>query len=192
MPRVLRLLTVNLLLASWLAVTLAVGAGVTQDAGDQPPVTPTAQAAQTAEEGAETAPLPSDPFQRCALRVLAGEFGEVEPWKLEAYRRGLEAGVTVRGRAWVTAYYPWEGRSGRVDRRGNPCTLRTAAANKIPYGTYVWIENPCQMRQVRDCGAKRNDRIAQRKGARLWIDLWSRTRLGSRVTRYAVIGKEQP
>jgi hypothetical protein len=106
--------------------------------------------------------------------VLAGEFGEVEEWKLEAYRRGLEAGVTVRGRAWVTAYYPWEGRSGRVDRRGNPCTLRTAAANKIPYGTYVWIENPCQMRQIVDCGA-----------------LWSRTRIGSRVTRYAVIPREE-
>lgn len=192
MPRVLRLLTVNVLLASWLAVTLAVGAGVTQDAGDQPPVTPTAQAGQTAEEGAVPLAAPSDPFQRCAVRVLRGDFGPVEPWKLEAYRRGLEAGVTVRGRAWVTAYYPWEGRSGRVDRRGNPCTLRTAAANKIPYGTYVWIENPCQMRQIVDCGAKSNDAIAQRKGARLWIDLWSRTRLGSRVTRYAVIGKEQP
>lgn len=184
-----RLLTINLLLASWLAITLALGESVSLPAAEtpspsSPPTTPGVVA--------PSPPPPADPFQRCAVRVLRGDFGPVEPWKLAAYRRGLEAGVTVRGRAWVTAYYPWEGRSGRIDRRGNPCTLRTAAANKIPYGTYVWIENPCQMRQIVDCGAKSNDAIAQRKGARLWIDLWSRTRLGSRVTRYAVIGKEQP
>lgn len=130
----------------------------------------------------------SDPFQRCAVRALAGEFGPLQPWQREAYTLGLKRGVTVRGRAWVTAYYPWEGRSGRVDCRGNRCTPRTAAANRLPYGTYVWVANPCGLRQVLDRGARSNDRIADRRGCDLWVDLWMMRRLETRVTQYAVVG----
>lgn len=188
-----RLLTVNVLLASWLAVTLAVGAGVTQDAGDPPPVTPTAQAGQTAEEGAVPLAAPSDPFQRCALRVLAGEFGQVEAWKLEAYRRGLEAGVTVApGRAMVTWYGPPE-RSARVDQYGQPCGPHTCANQELPRRTVVWIENPCGLRIVLD-----NDRspghpqgkaypAARRRGYVTWFDCWGRKSFGTHGSRYAVL-----
>ena len=131
--------------------------------------------------------LATDPFQRTAVRALSGEWGALPDWKREAYARGLLAGVTVRGKVFLTAYYPWEGRDGRIDSRGNPCTPRTAAANLIPRGSYVWIENPCQMRQVLDCGAKSNDRVARRRGCDLWVDLWMTRRMGTRVTRYAVV-----
>lgn len=134
---------------------------------------------------------PSDPFQACALRALRGDFGELPPWKREAYLRGLERGVRVRGWAWRTSYYPWEGRQGRIDARGKPCTLRTAAANRLPLGTYVWIQTPCQMRQVLDRGSRYNDRVAKHKGADLWLDTWEPRPCENTVTRYAVIpGRE--
>ena len=137
------------------------------------------------------ATLPSDPFQRCAMRALRGDFGPLKPWQEEAYRLGLERGVMVQGRVFLTAYYPWEGRSGRVDCRGNPCSPRTAAANRLPYGSYVWVANPCGVRQVLDRGARSNDRIADRRGCDLWLDLWMTRRMGTRVTVYAVIGRSR-
>lgn len=133
----------------------------------------------------------SDPFQRCAIRALAGEFGPLKPWQEEAYRLGLERGVMVQGRVWLTAYYPWEGRSGRVDCRGNPCSPRTVAANRLPYGSYIWVASPCGVRQVLDRGARSNDRIADRRGCDLWLDLWMTRRMGTRVTVYAVIGRSR-
>ena len=135
--------------------------------------------------------LPSDPFRACAVKALRGDYGPLPDWKLDAYRRGLEQGVTVKpGRAWVTHYWPAEGRDGQVDRRGNRCTERTAAANLLPYGTYVWLENPCGLRQILDCGAKRNDRQARRYGAELWIDRWNPGPKGNYVSGYAVISHE--
>jgi len=138
-----------------------------------------------------TEALPADPFQRCAVRALAGEFGALAPWQREAYTLGLERGVTVKGKAFVTAYYPWEGRSGRVDCKGNPCTKRTAAANRLPYGTYVWVADPCGMRQVLDRGARSNDRVADRRGCDLWVDLWMTRRLETHVSGYAVVGETE-
>jgi len=137
-----------------------------------------------------TPALPTDAFQQCAVKVLRGDYGEVPAWKLAAYRCGLDQGQQVRGHVWLTAYYPWEGRSGRVDSRGAPCTSRTAAANRLSRGAYLWVEEPCQMRQVLDRGARFNDRIADRHGCNLWADLWMTKPMDTHTTHYAVVSAD--
>ncbi len=138
--------------------------------------------------------LPLDPLQRCAAKVERGDFdATLKPWQRDAYRLAVERGATVSGQAWVTCYGPNEGRQGRVTASGTPVSNRVAAANKIKRGSYVWIAQTrgggATMRQILDCGSKRNDRIARDKGARLWIDLWvPRADSWSTVTDYAVIG----
>lgn len=146
----------------------------------------------TAETPAPPWAEETDPFRKCARKALAGEFGELEPWQETGYRRGLERGMTCDTQAWLTVYGPWEGRQGRTDRRGRPCSWRTAAANAIPENSWVWSPVDGRIRQVRDCGAKSNDRRARRRGATVWVDLWHRrarqvTWGGSMVTNIAVI-----
>ena len=133
--------------------------------------------------------LPSDAFRTCAVQALSGRWGPIAPWQRKAYQRGLDQGVTVGPRIWLTSYGPWEGRMGQVDARGRRCTDRTLAANALPLGTYVWLENPCQMRQVLDRGARSNDRRARRKGCSWWADLWVHRSRDARTctTRAAVI-----
>ena len=135
--------------------------------------------------------LPRDPFQRCAIRALRGDFGKLAEWQRRGYARGLALGVTCNTRVWLTGYYATEGRQGQTDRRGRPCTRRTAAANLVSENAWVWCEAAAELRQVRDCGAHRNDAVARRKGARLWIDYWYRYPRrspfgGSCITRAAV------
>ena len=145
----------------------------------------------------EVKPLPDDPFQACAVRVLRGDYGEVPEWKLRAYERGLEEGVTANRHAMVTWYGPPEPDAVH-DRRGRPCTMRTAAANLIPENAYVWVQLPYKvgketcykstMRQVLDCGAHSNDRVAQETGHSLWIDIWDRHSFGTKhQVHFAVI-----
>jgi len=136
--------------------------------------------------GAKT--LPTDPFQRCAVDALAGKWGALAQWQKDAYRSGLDCGLTVEsGLVWITHYWPAEGRDGQVDCRGNRCTARTAACNKLPYGTVIWLEEPCGLRTVLDVGAKRNDRAARRYGADFWVDRWNPGPKDNYLSRYAVI-----
>jgi len=114
--------------------------------------------------------LPVDPFQRTATKALRGDFGKLQAWQEAGYKRGLEQGVTASTSIWLTAYYGTEGRMGQVDSRGNRCTYRTCASNKVKRGSYIWTKYG--LRQVLDCGAKFNDGIARRKGASLWVDYW--------------------
>ena len=116
--------------------------------------------------------LPDDAFQRCAVRALRGDFGRLAGWQEAAYKRGLAQGVVADQRFFVTAYYATEGRAGCIDRYGHRCTQRTAAANELPRRSYVWVAVPGEVRQVLDCGAHFNDRVARRRGADCWIDLW--------------------
>lgn len=134
--------------------------------------------------------LPSEPVQRCATKALRGDFGELEAWQAAAYRMVLERGVRADRTARVTPYYGTEP-DGKIDRRDRACTLRHVAANSIPYGHYVWTE--LGVRQVLDCGASWNDRVAREKGTDLWLDYWwpSPAKSGQRGTvhlRCAVIG----
>lgn len=121
-----------------------------------------------------------DLFQRCAIKALAGDYGQLQPWQRYAYARGLVDGVKATKLLVLTQYNAKEGRFGQVDRRGQPCTKHTCASNRLPYGCYVWT-NKTGLRQVRDCGASRNDtiarRIAQKHGHSnwrnaIWIDVW--------------------
>jgi len=145
-----------------------------------------------------------DPFRRCAVKALAGEFGELEEWQRVGYQVGLEAsnrerairqeragqatGPSIRQQqrradlktgpsirqttAWVTQYYPAEGYArGEETASGYGCSERVAAATALPLFSFVWIEQ-VGIRQVLDTGSRRNDVIARRKGAEMWVDIW--------------------
>ena len=115
------------------------------------------------------AELPADPFQRAATKALRGDFGKLHDWQARGYRLGLAQGVTCTTPIFLTAYYGTEA-SGKVDSKGNACTYRTCASNKVKRGSYIWTKYG--LRQVLDCGAHFNDRIASRRGANLWVDYW--------------------
>jgi hypothetical protein len=117
------------------------------------------------------APLPERPVERIATKALRGDFGRLEGWQREGYTRLLKGHRTYR--AYRTHYGPYEGRQGRVDAYGNPCTMRTLAANRLPRKAYVLLIERGELRQVLDCGARSNDRrFADRRGLDCWIDTW--------------------
>lgn len=126
--------------------------------------------------GGSTSPAHSsstvaEQFRQCAEKALRGEFGKLRPWQRNAYQRGLSAGVrTVR--VWQTIYCPPQYRRGERTASGRGCSEEIAAANALPGGTVVWIANPAHLRVIGDTGARGNDRVARRKGATLWLDLW--------------------
>ena len=92
----------------------------------------------------------TDPFRRCAMKALAGEYGPLEDWQRDAYIWGLETGVTCSGVAKVTSYGPWEP-CGTVVASGGRVHLRGCAANpEIPFGTLIWT--PYGLRYVIDRG----------------------------------------
>ena len=115
-------------------------------------------------------PLPADPFQRNAYKVVILGMYDAAPWQVAAYKRGMAQGVTAHTTIWLTGYYATEGSSGRTDCKGRRCTMRTAAANRVRQGGSVWM--PWGIRDVRDTGAHSNDHYADRKGADLWVDYW--------------------
>ena len=116
-------------------------------------------------------PLPADPVQRIATKALAGHFGALEPWQREGYQALLNGHKRLR--AYRTHYGPYEGRQGRVDARGRPCTMRTLAANRLKRGTWVLLLDEPELRQVLDSGARSNDaRFADRHRCDLWVDRW--------------------
>jgi hypothetical protein len=174
--------------AFWsLGAVLLLGMGHTSAEPTLAPKAPTAPEGVVAcRPPAPSGELPADPFQACAEKVVAGVY-PCSPEKLAVYRRGLAAGVTVKGRVFLTAYYPWEGRDGRIDCRGNTCTPLTCSANRLAYGTWVWIEEPCGLRKVLDRGARSLNRAADRRGCDLWIDLWMTRGMDTHTTRYAVL-----
>lgn len=117
------------------------------------------------------APLPEDPVKRVCAKALRGDFGKLEPFQEEGYRALAKGHRTMT--AWRTRYDAGEGVQGRVDARGNRCTTRTLAANRLPLGTYVLLMDKPQLRQVLDRGARSNDRrFADRRGLDCWIDTW--------------------
>lgn len=139
------------------------------------------------------ADLPADPVQRVAEKALAGEYGDLERWQEKAYQYALAQGTAPAGLCWQTYYTPYEGYDrGEATAHGYGCSERTAAANAIPAHWYVMVELPggWTVRQIQDTGASFNDPVARRKGAKLWIDLWSDKREHtnvSSITRYALI-----
>ena len=139
--------------------------------------------------------LPEDPFQRTATKALRGDYGKLQRWQREGYSRGLRDGVTA-SRTLVLTQYNGREASGKRDRHGNPCTMRTCASNRIPQHSWIWTERT-GLRQVRDCGARSNDRRARRLGG-TWVDIWFPTAShareagvdGWRPVRGAVIARD--
>ena len=113
--------------------------------------------------------MPTDRFQRQATLALRGDFGPLRPWQREAYEAGLRWGVRATTPLIVTQYNGKE-KSGKVDGSGVPCTLRTAASNKIRRNTYIWTEET-GVRQVLDSGSHANDGKAAGLGG-TWVDAW--------------------
>ena len=113
--------------------------------------------------------LPEDPFQRTATKALRGDYGKLQRWQHEGYSRGLRAGVTT-SRTLVLTQYNGREASGKIDRRGRACTMRTAASNLIPENSWVWTRRS-GLRQVLDSGARSNDAYARRLGG-TWVDVW--------------------
>ena len=60
--------------------------------------------------------------------------------------------------------------SGHKDGRGIPCTLRTAASNRITRDTCIWTE-ASGLRQILDSGSHANDGRAAGMGG-TWVDAW--------------------
>ena len=115
--------------------------------------------------------LPEDPVDRVATKAIRGDFGKLAGWQREGYQALLSGHRTMT--AWRTFYSAHEGRQGQVDALGGRCDpTRTVAANALPMRSYVLFMGPkTKLRQVRDRGAKRNDRaFAHRRGLDLWID----------------------
>ena len=131
--------------------------------------------------------ISQDPAQVTARKALSGAYGILQPFQRQGYTLIRDRGTTVQGKAFVTHYWAAEGRDGQVDRYGNRCTLRTAAANLLPRKAYVWISNPAQLRQVLDRGAARNDRVARGKHCQLWIDVWHIGPKGNYIAQYAAV-----
>jgi hypothetical protein len=118
---------------------------------------------------ASTPDLPADPFQRTATRALRGDYGKLARWQRAGYAAGLQQGVTA-SRCLVLTQYNGHEASGKWDGHEHPCTMRTAAANRIPQYAWVWTERT-GLRQVLDTGARANDRVARSKGG-TWVDIW--------------------
>ena len=120
-----------------------------------------------------TLALPScptpDPCQATARAALAGHYGKLAPWQVAGYTLILDRKPIAQGHLLLTHYYPWEP-DGKIDCRGRLCTLRTAACNRLPQGTFIWTDAE-GLREVRDTGSHRNDTVAARAG-KLWADYW--------------------
>ena len=126
-----------------LLATRAAGEGVTLPAPDP--------AAPTAEQLAAQTVLPLDPFQRCAVKALRGDFGTLRPWQRDAYLWGAASRVHCCGVAKVTAYgHKWEA-GGTETASGSRVHLGGCAANQeLPFGTLIWTSRG--LRYVTDRG----------------------------------------
>lgn len=134
----------------------------------------------------DPAALPADPFQRCAVKALRGDYGTLADWQRRGYQAGLAAGVTVQGTATVTTYYPQEGfPRGQATRSGAGVCEKHAACLRREWprlrGSYVWVQPTTNsqgrlvggIRQIMDTGANSNhSRFGTRMGSDRWLDYW--------------------
>ena len=148
-----------------------------------------------AVQRADAAPaLPQDPFLRCATKALRGDYGKLKPWQRRGYAYGLKHRVTCWGKAWTTSYYPAEGfYRGKPTRSGIGVSERSAAICSSKWrthrGRYVWTQ-AYGIRVIEDTGADNNQRVARRKGCRLWLDYWyPRNHPANPITPFVIFGQ---
>jgi len=100
------------------------------------------------------ADLPDDPFRRCAVKALRGDYGTLADWQRQAYEWGLARGLRVppENRAKVTSYGPWEP-CGKYTASGEAVSLRWVSVDPkhVPLGTLIWT--PWGLRYAMDTGA---------------------------------------
>ena len=146
---------------------------------------------------ADAAPLPEDPFRRCAVKQRAAGYAGLEWWRRLAYERGLAEGTTCQGRAYLTSYGPWEplamyGGPFAADRHIRLTAAHCAADPAVPFGTLVWAAG--SIRIVRDRGgwvkvwrARRRDPRNDRN-----LDFYTLTKdkYFSRSTPYVLLGQK--
>ena len=118
---------------------------------------------RTSDAGA----MSNDPLQVCARKALAGTYGTLRPWQLDAYEWVIAKGVTCCGKAKLTSYgYKWEPAwlaGGRWTASDSHVHLAGCAANpEIPFGTLIWTSYG--LRYVTDRGGwvKVNRRFTSR------------------------------
>lgn len=100
----------------------------------------------------EATPLPTDPFTRCAVKALRGDY-PLQEWQRVAYLHGLANGVGICGLAELTAYGDrWENEVP-YDCEGRPLYVGVCAAPRsIPLNSIVWT-NATGLMIVRDRGS---------------------------------------
>ena len=126
-----------------------------------------------AAERARSRSLPTDLFQRCAVRALRGDFGPLQSWQVVGYSQAL-AYTPVKRRVWTTTYFSEEGapRGSQCRWWDAGCSERVASCNEAPGFAFLWCP-ATGLRQVLDTGADSNDsRARNREGADGWADFW--------------------
>lgn len=125
--------------------------------------------------------------QEIARDAINGKKGQLAEWERVAYQLILDKKIEANSSCAITYYYPPETCAYR-DAHGNKCTTRTAAANKLPQYSLIWIQG-IGLRQVLDTGAKSNDARWAGKKAFCWVDLWEpkRTTTSKSIRKMAII-----
>jgi hypothetical protein len=125
-------------------------------------------------------PLDPDPVQRVAALALSGRYGPLEPWQRVGYQKAIRNGSEARTFV-LTGYGPWEGspgsrkrRDGTIDRKGQPLHDGCLAANRLPYGSYVYLPAWGRLFVVRDCGGPNDQRREVTRHGGTWADVWLR------------------
>jgi len=118
-------------------------------------------------------------YRQVAKKALRGEFGELQAWQEQGYRKLLTVTPT-RKLAWITNYWPGEPGVNHTTASGRKVSSRVAAMLDQHWGTWVLIDLPAgyELRQVFDTGSRKNRHRAQhpeaysskRKPAEVWID----------------------
>lgn len=120
--------------------------------------------------------LPADPLQRIAYRaVIIEEFGPLPAWKLAAYKRVLQDGITVQGAAKRTNYCPRC--SGGRCADGSRVRPGVCAAPKIiPMHSVIWLASDGLLKVCDRGGAvKAWPSRFLRRGEDVVIDVWQRS-----------------
>ena len=102
--------------------------------------------------------------QTWAVKALAS--GHLRPWERQWATRMAAGQVGTPRRVWLTQYGEW-------DPQHYHGALYHVAANRLPLGTVLWCERTRRLHVVTNRGAASNDRVAERRGAALWCDVWT-------------------
>lgn len=121
---------------------------------------------------ARAAALPTDPLQRIAYRaVVLKEWPEAPQWKLDAYQRVLDEGITSKNVARRTTYCPHC--SGTRCADGSRVRHGICAASKnVPMHSIIWLASDGLLKVTDRGGAVKPH---PKQGESAHFDVWKRT-----------------